>query len=472
MPMTMANNRQFYLIVFALMTTDFIGSLEVSMIFGALPAVNRIYGDPATVSWLIAGFVLVQAASAAIGGRLGDMFGRRRVLELILLISVLGSLLSAVSHDLLMIIFGRCLQGASGAILPLSFGIIRSNAPRRLAALGTGLVLGAYAVSGGLGFIVGGYVADIGHWNWIFYVSSILPGCAIVLNRFLLPVDRGAPESVVHIDYVGAFGLVAAVGAILIGITHSRSHGWGSPVTLGLILAGLAAATCWALYELRHPDPLINLRRLRDRRFLFTVMSFLMIGIGGQQMALVTLSLMQQPTWTGIGLGLSGAFAGVAKLPSNVAGVFAGPVGGRIAQLRGGRATGICGASILTAAWVVLYFMHGNLAIVIACAAASTVGLTIMYVATPAIIMESAPASETSQATGFAYLVRSLGMGIGAQLVSLLLASSLLHAKSGTAVYSAPVSFERAIAFVAVTSLLALVLAFAVPRPAKINAEV
>jgi hypothetical protein len=116
--------------------------------------------------------------------------------------------------------------------------------------------------------------------------------------------------------------------------------------------------------------------------------------------------------------------------------------------------------------------MHGNLAIVIACAAASTVGLTIMYVATPAIIMESAPASETSQATGFAYLVRSLGMGIGAQLVSLLLASSLLHAKSGTAVYSAPVSFERAIAFVAVTSLLALVLAFAVPRPAKINAEV
>lgn len=458
------SERQFFLIVFALMMTDFIGSLEVSMIFGALPAVNRIYADPGSVGWLVAGFVLVQAAAAAIGGRLGDMFGRRRVLEAILLISVAGSLLSAVSHDLLLIIVGRCLQGVSGAILPLSFGIIRSHATQRRAALGTGLVLGAYAVSGGLGFIVGGYFADIGHWNWIFYVSSLLPSAAVLLNRLVLPPDRGAPESVTHIDFVGAFGLVAAVGAVLIGITLSRSFGWVSPVTIGLIIGGIVAMGGWAAYELRHPEPLINLRRLRDRRFRFTVLSFFMIGLGGQQMALITLSLMQQPVWTGIGLGLSGALAGVAKLPSNVAGVAAGPAGGRIAQLFGGRVTGICGASILTGAWAVLFFLHGSLALVIACAAASTVGLTIMYVATPAIIMETAPEAETGEATGFAYLVRALGMGVGAQLVSLLLGSSLLHAPGGTATYFAPAAFQLAIGFVAVTSLIALMFAIIVPR--------
>lgn len=456
--------RQFFLIVFALMTTDFIGSLEVSMIFGALPAVNRIYADPGTVGWLIAGFVLVQAAAAAIGGRLGDMFGRRRVLELILLISVAGSLLSAVSHDLLLIIVGRCLQGVSGAILPLSFGIIRSHATQRRAALGTGMVLGAYAVSGGLGFIVGGYFADIGHWNWIFYVSSVLPTAAVLFNRLVLPPDRGAPEKVTHIDFVGALGLVAAVGAVMVGITLSRTFGWGSPVTLGLILGGIVAMGAWALYELRHPEPLIQLRRLRDPRFRYTVLSFFMIGVGGQQMALITLSLMQQPVWTGIGLGLSGALAGVAKLPSNVAGVAAGPAGGRIAQLFGGRVTGICGASILTAAWAVLFFRHGSLALVIACAAASTVGLTIMYVATPAVIMEAAPEAETGEATGFAYLVRSLGMGVGAQFVSLLLGSSLLHAKTGTATYFAPAAFQLAIGFVAVASLIALLFAIIVPR--------
>lgn len=457
-------DRRFRLIVLALMTTDFVGSLEVSMIFGALPTVNRIYGDPATVGWLIAGFVLVQAAAAAIGGRLGDMFGPRRVLELVLLISAVGSLLSATSDNLLVIIVGRCLQGVSGAILPLSFGIIRANSSQRLAALGTGLVLGAYAVSGGLGFIVGGYFADIGHWRWIFYISAVLPTGVVLLNRLLLPPDPIAPQNVAAIDYVGAIGLAAAVGAVLAGITLGRSLGWASPVTIGLLLAGVAGIVFWAMYELRHADPLINLRRLQDRRFLFTVLSFLLIGLGGQQMALITLSLMQQPIWTGVGLGLTGSLAGFAKLPSNVAGVLAGPAGGRIAQIYSGRAAGIIGAATLAAAWTTLYLRHDSLALVIACAAASTVGLTMMFVATPAIIMETAPTSETGQATGFAYLIRSLGMGVGAQIVSLLLGSSLMHASQGGATYSSPVAFDRAILFVAAASFVALLMAVAVPR--------
>src|SRR5258706_14992310 len=121
--MTTKSADRFFPIVFALMATDFVGSLESSMIYGSLPTVNRIYGDPAMVGWLIAGCVLVQAAAAAIGGRLGDIFGRRRVLEIVLVTSVVGSLLSAGSTELIWIIVGRCLQGASGAILPLSFAI-------------------------------------------------------------------------------------------------------------------------------------------------------------------------------------------------------------------------------------------------------------------------------------------------------------------------------------------------------------
>jgi MFS family permease len=450
-------------IVFALMVTDFIGSLEVSMIFGALPAVNRIYGNPGSVGWLITGFVLVQAAAAAIGGRLGDIFGRSRVLEVILVISVIGSLLSALSGDLRWIIVGRCLQGVSGAILPLSFGIIRNHASQHRAALGTGLVLGAYAISGGLGFILGGYFADIGHWNWIFFVSGALPMFAVIFNRAVIPFDPGTGHRS-DIDYVGATSLVAAVAAILVGISLSRDFGWLSFVTLGLMGAGVAVMALWAWYELRRANPLIDLRRFRNRHYLYTVMSFFLIGCGGQQMALITLSLMQQPTWTGIGLGLSGSLAGIAKLPSNLVGVLAGPAGGRIAQLRGGRIAGICGAAILTAAWTLLYFFHASLGLVIACAAASTAGLTIMFVATPAVIMETSPTAETGEATGFAYLVRALGMGVGAQVVSLLLGSSKLVAPVGHATYSAPAAYEVAMAFVAATSFLALLAVMAIPR--------
>lgn len=458
------SEKLFFKIVFALMVTDFIGSLEVSMIFGALPSVNRMYGDPATVGWLITGFVLVQAVAAVVGGSLGDRFGRRRVLEIVLLISIAGSCLSAVAGGLHWIILGRCLQGVSGAILPLSFAIIRTNSSVRQAALGTGIVLGAYAVSGGFGFIVGGYFADIGHWNWIFYISAILPCGAVLMNRLAIPADVPAPGKAAHVDLVGAAGIVAAVAAILIGISFSRGSGWLSAATLVPLGLGLAGLPFWAWYELRHDQPMVNLRRLTDRHYLFTLFSFFLIGCGGQQMALITLSMMQQPTWTGIGLGLTGALAGIAKLPSNLAGVLAGPVGGRIAQRRGGRVAGLCGAAMLTLAWVVLYGLQGSLALVIACAAASTAGLTIMFVATPAVIMETTSVAETGEATGFAYLIRAVGMGVGAQIVSMLLGSAQLIAPQGHAVYSAPLAFERAIAFVAATSFIALLLTFAIPR--------
>ena len=461
--MTMKAEERFFPIVFALMATDFVGSLESSMIYGALPTVTRIYSDPATVGWLITGFVLVQAAAAAIGGRLGDMFGRRRVLEIVLLTSVAGSLLSVASSGLPWIIAGRCLQGFSGAILPLSFGIIRENASQRRSAFGAGLVVGAYSISGGFGFIVGGYFADLNHWNWIFYVSSILPAATVIANRFILPRDTGN-SAAARIDYVGAIGLVLAVAGILIGITLSRDFGWLSAATLGFVSAGIAGLAFWIGYELHHADPLINLRRLRDRRVAYTVLSFFLLGCGGLQMAFITLSLLQQPTWTGIGLGLSGTLAGLAKLPGNVAGVFAAPAGGKIAEHRGGRLAGICGALILTISWVTLYFFNDGLAFVIGCVIGSSIGATIMFVASPAIIMEATPATETGQATGFAYLMRALGLGVGAQLVSLLLASSHVVAPSGGATLPSPAAFELAIGFVAVTSVLALILAIAVPR--------
>jgi MFS family permease len=460
-------NARFFPIVFALMVTDFVGSLEASMIYGALPSVTRLYGDPAMVGWLIAGFVLVQAITAAIGGRLGDMFGRRRVLEIVLLASVAGSLLSAFSSSLIWVIVGRCLQGASGAILPLSFAIIRANASQSRAAFGTGLVVGAYSVSGGFGFIIGGYFADIGHWNWIFYVSSILPALTAVANRIILPKDAATQDAGAHIDYVGAVGLVLAVGGLLVGVTLSRYTGWVSPSTIACIAGGIGVLAFWTWYELRHPEPLINLRRFRDRRFLFSVLSFFLLGCGGLQMAYITLALMQQPRWTGIGLGLSGALAGVAKLPGNVAGVIAAPVGGKIAELRNGRWSGIVGAFLLTLSWTTLYFFHGSLALVIGCVVGSSMGATIMFVATPAIIMEATPAAETGQATGCAYLVRALGLAIGTQLVSLLLASSHVTAPAGKPSYPAPAAFELAIGFVAVLSFLALLFAIAVPSTRK-----
>lgn len=183
--MIAAANR-FWPIAISLMITDFIASLEASMIYGALPTISREYGDFAAVSWLVTAFVLVQAISAAIGGRFGDMLGRRFVLQSVLFLSAVGSFICAISDSLGLIVLGRCLQGISGAILPLSFGIIRENAPADRTAFGVGMVVGAYSVSGAFGFVLGGYFADHGIWRMIFHITAAAPLFAmLVIHLFV-----------------------------------------------------------------------------------------------------------------------------------------------------------------------------------------------------------------------------------------------------------------------------------------------
>lgn len=455
---------RFWPIVITLMITDFIASLEASMIYGALPTISREYGDFAAVGWLVTAFVLVQAISAAIGGRLGDMLGRRFVLQAVLFLSAVGSLICALSDSLGLIVLGRCLQGISGAILPLSFGIIRETTTADRAAFGVGMVVGAYSVSGAFGFVMGGYFADLGIWRAIFHITAAAPLVAMLAIFLFVPKGSADADAGHNIDYVGAFTLAPAVAGILLGFTHVRDSGFVSVPVLGFIGAGAALLGFWVWYELRHPAPLINLRRLKNIKICLAMAAFFVLGAGGLQMALILLALMQQPIWTGVGLGLAGAAAGLAKLPGNIAGVFAGPTGGKIAQRFGSRASALTGFSILVISWGMLLFDSSSFYWVIGAGIGCNVGVTIVMVSAPTLIMEETPPNEVSEATGFAYLGRAIGMGVGTQIVSILLASSsVLDPSTGTA-YPAAASFRYAIAMVLCLSVGGLLLIIAVPK--------
>ena len=455
---------RFWPIVISLMITDFIASLEASMIYGALPTISREFGDYAAVGWLVTAFVLVQAISAAIGGRLGDMFGRLRVLQIVLFISAFGSLICAVSEALELIVLGRCLQGISGAILPLSFGIIRENSSADRAAFGVGMVVGAYSVSGALGFVLGGYFADMGAWRMIFHFTAVAPLFAMLVIYLFVPKGQIEPDTGRGIDYVGAMILAPAVAAILLGFTNIRDAGLLSAPVLGFIGAGIALLAFWIWYELRHPAPLINLRRLKNAKICLAMASFFVLGAGGLQMALILLSLMQQPIWTGVGLGLAAAAAGVAKLPGNIAGVIAGPTGGKIAQRFGSRASALTGFSILVLSWGMLFLDSSGFYWVIVAGIGCNVGVTIVMVSAPTLIMEETPPSEVSEATGFAYLGRAIGMGVGTQIVSILLASATVADPSTGTSFPAAESFRLAIAMVLGLSVIGLLMILAIPR--------
>src|SRR5690606_8318103 len=156
----------------ALVSAELVCSLESGMIYVAISGLYEQYGDPVAVGWLLTAFTLTAAASAAVAGRLGDLYGRRRVMLWMLAIAFSGSLLSATHPDLDWIIAGRAIQGVSMAILPLGFGILRENVDERHLGLGVSIIGATYTVGGGIGVIIGGVVVDNWHWQGLFHISA------------------------------------------------------------------------------------------------------------------------------------------------------------------------------------------------------------------------------------------------------------------------------------------------------------
>src|SRR5439155_20925831 len=158
-----------------------LSTLESGMMYVALPTIAAKFQNLGDVSWLITAFVLMQAGTAAVAGRLGDLMGRRRVLVWVLALCATGSAISAFSMQLGWIVIGRAIQGISGAVLPLCFGIARQSTPPRQLPVWVGVLISANIVSGALAFLIGGIIAQFGSWHWIFYVTLGLPIITLVI---------------------------------------------------------------------------------------------------------------------------------------------------------------------------------------------------------------------------------------------------------------------------------------------------
>jgi len=299
-------------IIAALIAAELTCSLESNMISVALSQLYRQYGDPVKVGWVMTSFLLAAAGTAAIGGRLGDIYGRRRVLMVMLGIALAGSTVSALSTRLEWIIVGRTLQGASMAILPLCFGLVREHWPAHRVAFGVGLLGATYALGSGFGVTLGGVIVDRSNWQNIFVASASLAALAFVAIWVAVPRSRKAPRRG-SLDVLGGLLFVPAVAMLLLGLTRLRN--WHEPATGLLIAGGAALLSIWVRHELRHPDPLIDVRMLRNRQVALANLMITLTAFGPLMENIVMFPLMQQPAWTLVGLGASATLAGMVKIP-------------------------------------------------------------------------------------------------------------------------------------------------------------
>ncbi len=166
--------RRHWFILSLLMAAEIVSAFETSMVLAGLGAWLRIHGDPVAIGWIVSSYLLVSAAAAALCGRLGDMYGRKRVLLVVIGVACIGSVISVAGGSLNWIIAGRAIQGAAGAIIPLCYGLAREHLPRSHVPFGVGLIVATAAAGTAVGLLIGGILTDAYGPQSIFIASAIV----------------------------------------------------------------------------------------------------------------------------------------------------------------------------------------------------------------------------------------------------------------------------------------------------------
>lgn len=210
-------DRQHYgLTLLVLVSAALAYALSQTMVVPALPEIQRELGSSqTTTTFVLTAFLLTASVSTPILGRLGDMFGKERVLVLTLCAFAVGSLLAALSHSIAILIAGRAIQGAAGAVFPLAFGIIRDEFPPERVATGIGLISATFGIGGGAGLVLSGVIVDHASYEWIFW--SALGAAALAIAATHLFVPESPVKAPAKIDWGGAVRLGLGLTALLIG---------------------------------------------------------------------------------------------------------------------------------------------------------------------------------------------------------------------------------------------------------------
>ncbi|MEW2163816.1 MFS transporter [Streptomyces sp. NPDC007084] len=421
---------------------------------------------PSNATWVLTSTLLSGAVATPIMGRLGDLFGKRRMLLTSLAIMVVGALVSALTSALLPMIVGRSLQGFAMGAIPLGIGLMRDMLPREKLGSAMALMSSSIGVGGGLALPAAALVAQHADWHALFYGAAGLGVLSIVLTLLVVPESPMRAQGT--FDVLGAIGLSAGLVLFLLPITKGSDWGWTSPTTLGLFGASVAVLLLWGVMELRIQAPLVDLRTTARPAVLFTNLASIMVGVSFYVVSLVLPQLLQLPKATGYGLGQSMVSAGLLVMPLGLTMMVTAPVYARLSAKYGPKVTLIigmviigigygAGLGLMNAAWQSL---------VIAVVLGAGIGLA--YSSLPALIIGSVPASETGAANGLNTLMRSIGTSVSSAVIGMVLANTANHV-GGVAI---PTMHGFRVSFMIATGAVAvgLVMALFLPRQRQASA--
>ncbi|HVN62051.1 MAG TPA: MFS transporter, partial [Gaiellaceae bacterium] len=268
------------LIFAALMLVSLIGSLDQTIVSTALPTIVGDLGGLSRLSWVVTAYLLASTVVAPLYGKLGDLYGRKRILEVAIVIFLTGSALCGVAQTMTELIAFRALQGlGGGGLMVISMAVVGDLVPARERGRYQGLFGAAFGVSTVAGPLLGGFFVDNLSWRWIFYVNLPLGAVALAVISSVFRSEHVAQRA--RVDYLGAAVLTAGLsGIVLFASLGGNTYAWSAPPMLIMIAGGAALLAAFPFVEARSPEAILPLELFRNRTFSAASVIGFVVGLG------------------------------------------------------------------------------------------------------------------------------------------------------------------------------------------------
>jgi EmrB/QacA subfamily drug resistance transporter len=428
------NNRQIMLVMIGLLLAMFLAVLDQTVVGTALYSIVREL-DPrnglAHLSWVITAYLLTSTATQPLYGKMSDLYGRKKIFTLAIVLFLIGSALCGLSQNLTELIAFRAVQGlGAGGLMSLAMAIIGDMVAPRERGKYTGMFGIVFGVGSVLGPLVGGYLTDphsfLGlttDWRWVFYINVPIGLLALVVIEKVLHLPKNVQKHA--IDYLGAALIVAgATSLLLLTEWGGQQYAWTSPTILALGAAAALFTGVFIRHEMKTPEPILNMHLFKNGVFNIATPVLFIMG------AALFGSLVYVSLYFQVVIGLSPTDAGLHLIPMSLGMIPVSIIVGRIIAKTGRyKIFPIIGMALITVAMVMLGRLTTTTPSWSISADLLLLGMglgMVMQVITMAV-QNAIPRNEMGAGTAATGFFRSLGGAIGSAAFGALLTSQLTH---------------------------------------------
>ena len=435
-------------------------SLSLSLLVPVLPRLAvELHTSATSTEWLLTATLLTGAISVPVLGRLGDLYGKKRMLVVSLATFLAGSLICAFTSNIGVLIAGRAVAGLSVAAIPLGISLVGTVLPDRRVGSGIALISAMLGVGSALGLPLAGVIAEHADYHVLFWIC--VGGGAATLAGTVALVPEPPVSGHGRFDLPGALLLAVALAALLLPLSQAGVWGWASVKTTGLLAAAAVLLVVFVLVERRLASPLVDMVVNARPALLLTNIASVAVGFALFAVLIGTANFVEAPQAAGYGFGSSILVGGFCLLPSGLFMLVLSPVSARISALFGPKVALALGAAVVAAGFLGRILLVAHLWEIVAGTAITGAGTGIAYAAMPSLVLRSAPRDELAAANGLNSLARTAGSSLASALGATVLASQTITL-AGYA-YPSLAAYRTLFAICAAAALAGAAIALVIP---------